>query len=170
MSDTKKKRESFFATMSLGDHLEELRIRIIYALIGLAVATIVGFYFGSTIIKFIEQPYIDAMEPGARLQSLAPADGFMSYMKISIITGVVISSPWIFYHLWMFVSAGLYQNERKYIHIAIPFSTVLFIAGALFFILVVAPLTLSFLVKFNKAVLGVSSNSHLNTMSHLSQR
>lgn len=158
MSDTKKKRESFFATMSLGDHLEELRIRIIYALIGLAAATIVGFYFGSTIIKFVEQPYIDAMGPDARLQSLAPTDGFVSYMKISIITGVVISSPWIFYHLWMFVSAGLYPNERKYIHIAVPFSTVLFIAGALFFILAVAPLTLSFLVKFNEAVIGVSSN------------
>jgi sec-independent protein translocase protein TatC len=79
-------------------------------------------------------------------------------MKISIITGVVISSPWIFYHLWMFVSAGLYPNERKYIHIAVPFSTVLFIAGALFFILMVAPLTLSFLVKFDKAVLDASPN------------
>jgi sec-independent protein translocase protein TatC len=58
----------------------------------------------------------------------------------------------------MFVAAGLYAHERKYVHTAVPFSATLFVTGALFFIFVVAPLTLKFLVKFNQNVLGATSN------------
>jgi sec-independent protein translocase protein TatC len=58
----------------------------------------------------------------------------------------------------MFVAAGLYPDEKRYVHLATPFSAALFVTGALFFIIVVAPLTLGFLVKFNQRVLGVSSN------------
>jgi sec-independent protein translocase protein TatC len=57
----------------------------------------------------------------------------------------------------MFIAAGLYPNEKRYVHLAAPFSTALFVIGALFFILKVAPLTLGFLVKFNQSILGVDS-------------
>jgi len=143
--------------MSLGDHLEELRMRLLYALAGLVVGAVICLFFGSKIIAFIEKPYIGVMGSEARLQTLAPADGFVSYMKISLISGLIISSPWVFYHLWMFVAAGLYPNEKRYVYLAAPFSAALFIGGALFFILVVAPLTLNFLVKFNQKMLGVNS-------------
>ncbi len=72
--------------------------------------------------------------------------------------GVVLASPWIFYQLWMFVSAGLYPNEKRYVYVAAPFSAGLFITGALFFVFIIAPVTLKFLVMFNKEVLGVDSN------------
>lgn len=144
--------------MSLGDHLEELRARLFYALAGVVICAVACLFFGSWIIAFIEKPYIAVMGAEARLQTLAPADGFVSYMKISLIAGLIISSPWAFYHLWMFIAAGLYRHEKKYVRMAAPFCAALFIAGALFFIFVVAPLTLGFLVKFNKSVLGVSSN------------
>ncbi|MHC4675403.1 MAG: twin-arginine translocase subunit TatC, partial [Planctomycetota bacterium] len=85
----------------------------------------------------------------ARLIALGPADGFISYVKISLFTGLILASPWVFYHLWMFVAAGLYPNEKKYVYIAAPFSAALFVAGALFFVIVVCPLTLGFLVKIN---------------------
>jgi sec-independent protein translocase protein TatC len=94
----------------------------------------------------------------ARLQSLAPADGFTSYMEISAMTGVILSSPWIFYQLWMFVSSGLYPHEKRYVYLATPFSAGLFVTGALFFVFVIAPVTLKFLVLFNKQILGVDSN------------
>ena len=144
--------------MSLGDHLEELRLRLFLALSGLIVASVVCLFFGSRIIAFIEIPYNNAMGQDGRLQTLAPADGFVSYMKIALIAGVIVSSPWIFYQIWMFVSAGLYLNEKRFIRLAVPFSVVLFVAGALFFIFIVAPITLGFLVNFNKRVLGVTSN------------
>jgi sec-independent protein translocase protein TatC len=158
MAHNKRKPDLSNASMSLGDHLEELRVRLILAIIGLVVTVIISLFFGKSIISFIEIPYVNAMGKDARLQSLAPADGFISYMNISLITGVVIASPWIFYQLWMFVATGLYPHEKRYVYRAVPFSTILFITGALFFIFGVAPVTLKFLVMFNKDILGVDSN------------
>jgi len=157
MADTKKKKEVLDSTMSLGDHLEELRTRLILALIGLTICAVIGFCFGPKIINIIEKPYISAMGSDARLQTLAPADGFVTFVKIALITGLILSSPWVFYQLWMFVAAGLYPHEKKYVHIAAPFSAILFVAGAVFFMFVVSPITLNFLVKFNEKFLGVSS-------------
>jgi len=158
MGNAINKNDSLEDTMSLGDHLEELRLRVILAVIGLVVAVAVCLFFGSLIIAFIERPYVAAMGEQARLQSLAPTDGFTSYMNISVMAGVVLSSPWIFYQLWMFISSGLYPSERRYVYIVTPFSAALFIIGALFFVFVIAPVTLKFLVMFNKQVLGVDSN------------
>jgi sec-independent protein translocase protein TatC len=145
-------------SMSLGDHLEELRARLIFAIIGLVIALILCMCFGKWIILFIEKPYIDVMGKDARLQSLAPMDGFMSYMNVAMIAAVVISSPWIFYQIWQFIAAGLYPKERKYVHLAVPFSAGLFITGALFFIFIIATQTLRFLITFNRSVIGVDSN------------
>ncbi len=91
------------------------------------------------------------------LQVIAVAAGFVSYIKIALIAGLIFSSPWVFYHLWMFVTAGLYPHEKKYVYLAAPFSAVLFICGALFFLIVIAPLALKFLVKVND-FLGLSSH------------
>jgi len=158
-TENQKSKESLFnSTMSLGDHLEELRMRLLLAIAGLVVGAIICLFFGSKIIAFIERPYIGVMGEEARLQTLAPADGFVSYVKIALISGLIISSPWVFYQIWMFVAAGLYQSEKRYVRMAAPFSAALFVAGALFFIFVVAPITLGFLVSFNKRILGVSSN------------
>ncbi len=133
-------------------------MRLIRALVGLTVGAVICLFLCSKIIAFIERPYIGVMGVDARLQTLAPADGIISYIKIALISGLILSSPWVFYQLWMFVAAGLYPHEKRYVHLAAPFSTSLFVIGALFFVLVVAPLTLKFLVGFNKNILGVSSN------------
>jgi len=146
------------STMSLGDHLEELRWRIIYALAGVVVALIVCLIFCRHIISFIEKPYIQAMGQEALLQTLAPAEGIISYMNIALIAALIVSSPWVFYQLWMFVAAGLYPKEKKYVYVAVPFSVSLFITGALFFIFFIGPVTLKFLVWFNKEKIGGVSN------------
>jgi sec-independent protein translocase protein TatC len=158
MSKTRKNQDPRGGTMSLGDHLEELRIRLILALVGLVIALIVCLFFGKPIVAFIEMPYVEALGTEARLQSIAPADGFASYMEIAMVASAVIASPWIFYQLWLFIAAGLYPHEKRYVYMAAPFSAALFITGALFFIFIIAPLTLRFLVMFNKSVLGVTSN------------
>ncbi len=158
MGKTKKNQDHLHTTMSLGDHLEELRARLILAILGLAAALIVCLFFGKWIISFIKTPYVKAMGQQARLQSIAPTDGFVSYMGISMVAAVVIASPWIFYQLWLFISAGLYPHEKRYVYLAVPFSTILFVTGALFFVFVIAPATMRFLVMFNKSILGVDSN------------
>jgi sec-independent protein translocase protein TatC len=158
MGKTKKKEDPLDTTMSLGDHLEELRARLILALLGLAVALVGCFLFGKIIIIFIEIPYVKVLGPDAPMQSIAPADGFISYMETCMVAGTIIASPWIFYQLWLFIAAGLFPKEKRYVYMAIPFSAGLFITGALFFIFIIAPLTLRVLVIFNKNVLRISSN------------
>jgi len=210
--------------MSLGDHLEELRARMIMAVIALSIGTIISFAMGKMIIRFIQVPYTSVMDsytkkqfkdpnalpptlaqvvfknamqglstdPNAphvdpnliqylqkvynttlknwngspamvsninatRLQTLGPSDAFLAYMKISFITGLILSAPWVFYQLWMFVAAGLYPHEQKCVKSAVPFSASLFILGALFFLFVVAPLTLRFFLIFGDMI-GVTCN------------
>lgn len=129
------KRKKHSPAMSVGDHLEELRKRVIYALVGVAVCTVAGLIFGGQIINFIELPYTAVMDEDSQLQTLAPAEGLTSYFKIALISGLILSSPWVFYHLWMFVAAGLYPHEKRYVNVAAPFTAVLFICGAVFFCL-----------------------------------
>lgn len=139
--------------MSLGDHLNELRKRLFYALGGLAISFIICLFFGPYIISFIREPYSSVMGTAgleAGLGSLAPTDVFVSYIKISLLAGLIVASPWIFFHLWRFVAAGLYSHEKRYVNFAAPTSAVLFICGALFFILVVAQFTMRFFVDLNR--------------------
>ena len=157
MGDDKKKKklpqDPLDTTMSLGDHLEELRMRILFALAGLLVAVIVCLipFFFNYIKSFIYYP-LETVPEKVELIALAPADPFIVYMKIATIAGLIISSPWVFYQLWLFVAAGLYPHERRYVHIAIPFSAILFAAGALFFLFLIAPLSLRFFVGFGKFI------------------
>jgi sec-independent protein translocase protein TatC len=90
-----------------------------------------------------------------RIESLKPrTDGpdeaFMIYMKVSLIVGVIISSPWVLYQLWLFIAAGLYQNERKYVYTYFPMSVGLFLGGAAFCFFLVIPFVLKFLFGFNE--------------------
>jgi sec-independent protein translocase protein TatC len=146
------------STMSLGDHLEELRVRMILAIVGLVAGGAICLIFGSRIIAFMERPYTAVIGQENRLQALAPIDGFVTYLKIGLISGLILSSPWVFHQLWMFVAAGLYPHEKRYVYLVAPFSAALFVTGALFFMLAIAPAALRFLIGFNKNVLGVSSN------------
>ena len=76
-------------------------------------------------------------------------EAFMTYMKVSFIAGLVIASPWIFYQLWLFVAAGLYPHERKYVHTYLPMSIILFLGGVTFCFYAVLPTVLDFLLGYN---------------------
>ncbi|MFK7777757.1 MAG: twin-arginine translocase subunit TatC [Gimesia sp.] len=72
------------------------------------------------------------------------------YLKVSFIAGLVFASPWVIYQIWLFVAAGLYPHERKYVYIYLPMSIFLFLGGALFCFYAVFPFVLHFLLGFNK--------------------
>ena len=94
-------------------------------------------------------------------QSLAATDGFFIWLKAGVVTGLCISFPWIFYCIWNFVAAGLYPNEKKYVHYFAPISTILFLSGiALAYFFVFAPV-LSFLFSFNEQ-LGIAPEMRIN--------
>jgi len=74
----------------------------------------------------------------AQIVTHSPVEGFMVYIKVCMLFGLLITSPWVIWQIWAFVSAGLYLKEKRYMHVVSPISTVLFVTGALFFMLVVA--------------------------------
>jgi sec-independent protein translocase protein TatC len=238
------------STMTFGEHLEELRMRLFKAIIGLVIGFVVGLYFGDDIVKLIQSPLTDALrvyyrekslekihtrlsdlraagtplpqdddklaevvaelglepkqahvsphellrvlqtaEPEAfrdvklpaveatklasdgqtqlpalepifiwqpidedlRIQptSLSVQEPFSIFIKASLLFGIVVSSWWVFYQIWAFVAAGLYPHEKRYVHVFLPFSVGLFLAGvALAFFFVFQPV-LGFLFSFN---------------------
>ena len=88
-------------------------------------------------------------------------EAFMTYLKVALIGGIVLTSPWIFYQIWQFVAAGLYPNEQRYIYVFLPFSLVLFLSGITFCFYLVFPFVLSFLLGFNDW-LGVTPQIRLS--------
>jgi sec-independent protein translocase protein TatC len=92
------------------------------------------------------------LKPAIGLQTRKPAEGFVTYLKICLVFGLLLTSPWIFWQAWAFVSSGLYRHERKFIHVVSPVSALLFVVGSLFFLFMVAPLAMTFFMKFNDAM------------------
>ncbi|MGZ0172601.1 MAG: twin-arginine translocase subunit TatC [Planctomycetales bacterium] len=88
-------------------------------------------------------------------------EAFMTYLKVAFISGLLIASPWVFREIWMFIAAGLYPHERKYIYIYLPMSLTLFTGGAVFCFYAVFPFVLKFLLSFN-AMLDVNPQIRLS--------
>ena len=141
-------------SMSLGDHLEELRIRLIYAITGLVIGLVVCMIFGKQLVEVLRAPYekiIAGIDLAKMPEIIAthPAEGFMVYIKTSLLFGLLISSPWVIWQIWAFVASGLYKRERKFAYTVAPISAILFLSGSIFFMIVIAPLTMGFFIKFN---------------------
>lgn len=84
------------------------------------------------------------------LTTLSITEAFMVYLKVSLVLGVVLASPWIFLQLWSFVAAGLYPSEKRYVHVYGPFSLGLFLAGVVLCELIVIPAAVHYLLSFNE--------------------
>lgn len=85
-----------------------------------------------------------------RVTTLNPQEAFMIWMKASLLMGVLVASPWIFYQIWAFVAAGLYPHEKYYVHVFLPVSLGLFLGGAALAFFAVFPPVLQFLFSFNR--------------------
>lgn len=101
------------------------------------------------------------VEKSSKTVALNVQEAFLTYLKVSLIAGFVLASPWIFYQLWLFVAAGLYPHEKRYVHIFLPMSIGLFVGGALFCFYAVFPFVLKFLLAFNQS-LGVDPQIRLS--------
>jgi sec-independent protein translocase protein TatC len=88
-------------------------------------------------------------EPHDSLIVLGPMEPAMIFFKVCLVTGAILSSPWIFYQFWAFIAAGLYRRERMLVHRFLPYSVGLFLAGVFLCFFAVLPLTLRFLLEFN---------------------
>jgi sec-independent protein translocase protein TatC len=132
--------------MTFLEHLEELRWRIIYSLIGILVGTIIAWIFIDFLVEnILLKPAIDNK---IALQNLKPFGQIFLYFQIAIIAGIILSLPNIFFQLWKFIAPALRKNERKYILAIVIFSSLCFLAGIFFAYFVMLPLTLSFASQF----------------------
>ena len=141
--------------MTMGEHLEELRTRLVYGLIGLAIATAGCLFFGQKVLDVFCRPLIAELlkhHLETRLVYGELGEPFMVYIKVSLICAAVLSGPWLIYQLWQFVAAGLYPNERKYITKYIPLSIGLLLAGCAFVYWVVLPWTIAFFLTFSNGI------------------
>jgi len=145
MTDSKKNNFS----VPFLDHLEDLRWRLLKAVISLIVAAGGCFYFADQILTFIIKPLGDT-----QLFVTEVTGSFYAYLKISLIAGVMAALPLIFYQLWSFISPGLYREEKIYVLPLVAASTLLFIGGAAFCYYLILPIALSFLIGYSGDLLS----------------
>jgi sec-independent protein translocase protein TatC len=134
--------------LPLTEHLEELRTRLIRCCIAIAVGTGASYAFKEKIFAILSRPLIQAMHQGDKLIFTGITEAFFTYIKISLLSGILIAIPVILYEFWMFAAPGLYQNEKKVILPVVVLSTLFFIGGALFAYFVVFPYGFKFLLEF----------------------
>ncbi|MGE0160060.1 MAG: twin-arginine translocase subunit TatC [Gemmatimonadales bacterium] len=129
------------------DHLEELRWRILWALLALAVGTAVGLVlvFKTPVLELLVQPIRDVrQDQSLRLIYLSPADPFFVSMKLGIYIGVMLAFPIVAYHVWAFLSPALEKREKRAVIPALYLGLVLFVAGVALAYFVALPVTLAF--------------------------
>jgi len=130
MSEDSKSNSQGEKELTFLEHLEELRSRIIKAILALSFGVIICYFFTSYIIDFLLKPF-EASGP-AHLSLLAPTEGFLVKLKTALLAGIVLSSPATFYQFWKFIAPGLYEKERRAILPVVIWSVILFLTGAYF--------------------------------------
>jgi len=141
--------------MSIGDHLEELRWRMIFGLMGFVVAAAVCLFYGKRVMTAFCAPLTKTLlERNINPQMIYTEVGepFMVFIQISLITAAAFAAPWMLYQLWMFIATGLYPHERKWVTRDIPLPISLLISGMLFVYFLVLPWTVQFFVDFGNSI------------------
>jgi sec-independent protein translocase protein TatC len=137
--------------MSLIEHLEELRKRIIHSGVYLIVGFFLAYSIRERLAAVMEKPIVAALKSHGldpHLVYLNPVDPFNFFIKISLVCGAIIASPFILFQVWLFIAPGLYRNEKRWI---LPFMSAtvgLFLAGAFFGYHYVYPGALTFLIGY----------------------
>jgi len=146
--------------MSFGEHLDELRKRLIHALLGLVPIFIVALVFGGPILEFLIVPaeeQLRAAGQASRLQATGPAEVFIAYIKVALVLSILVGGPWLIYQVWLFVSPGLYKNERRFVYVLMPLSAALTVVGMMFLYWVMLPVMLGFLITFSSNIAQTSA-------------
>src|SRR4029077_4797745 len=104
--------------MGFLEHLEELRRRIIYSLVAVAVGFFVCWGYAEKIFAIMQRPIMDALQRHGmpqKLVYLSPTEPFNLYLKIGLLAGVFVAAPVVLYQVWLFITPGLYRHEKRYV-------------------------------------------------------
>lgn len=153
VAEPPEKEKDNLPAMGFLEHLEELRRRIIFSLIAVAVGFFACWGYAERIYGIMQRPIMVALQHNGmpeKLVYLNPTEPFNMYLKVALLAGLFLTSPFVLYQVWAFISPGLYRNEKRYV---VPFmvSTVgLFCAGGYFGYKLVYPQALEFLIGYGK--------------------
>ena len=143
--------EQDLGSMSFGEHIEDLRKRLLWALVGGIIVVGVCAYYINPIVQFLVHPYLVALDAAGHDTTFMyqrPAQPVVTYLNLAIWVGLIGASPWIIWQLWLFIASGLYQRERLIIYRYIVPSIFLFLSGVAFFFFIVLPISLRFFISF----------------------
>ncbi len=132
--------------MTFLEHIEELRWRIIYSLIGVGIGALICWIFVDYLVDDVL--LLPASRVGLHLQNLKPFGQLMLYFEVAMVGGLILSLPNVFYQLWKFISPALRKNERRYISAIVAFSTLCFLLGIVFAYFIMLPYSLKFVSQF----------------------
>jgi sec-independent protein translocase protein TatC len=137
--------------MSFLEHLEELRKRLLHSILSIVVGFGICFYFHEQIYRYLARPLTDTLRSlhlADKLVYTNPIDPFNLYVKLAIVGGIFLASPYILLQLWLFISPGLYRHEKRYVWPFVLLTSSLFIAGGAFAYKLAFPPALKFLLQF----------------------
>lgn len=127
--------------MSLVDHLQEFRIRIVISLVAVTIGGSISWFYAGEIIDFL-------IKPVGKLVFLTPGEAFFAYLKVSVFAGVILALPVVMHQVWSFIVPALHENERKIVLVLGPASVLLFLGGISFSYYVVLPAAIKFFMGF----------------------
>lgn len=187
---TKKQKQE---EMSFLEHLEELRWHIIRAFLAIVLFAILAFvnkdFIFDTVIfnpktpdfwtnqmfaKLAELTGVEGLRINStelQLISIKMADNFMTHIMTSIVAGLIVSSPYVFFEVWRFISPALYENERRHSGGAVVYMSLLFITGVLFGYFLIVPLSIHFLGSYSissEVVNQINMRSYIGTVTSIS--
>jgi len=141
MTDNPENQEKL---MSFWEHVEELRRRLIVALVALAITTTISFTFADKIVVLLTQP----IGGPSKLQAIEVTENVNVFLKVALLSGFLLALPVILYELLAFVIPGLKPNERRWLLLGVLFATLMFMLGVAFAYFVMLPNALPFLLNF----------------------
>ena len=129
-------------------HLVELRQRLIVSFVTVFVFAALAYFFAEPIARFFMKPLFASQQEVIKLIYTNLTEAFITYLKLSLIVGIICSIPVLIYELWMFIAPGLHANEKKIVLAVVFWATLLFAVGASFAFFIVLPRILGFFMSF----------------------
>ncbi len=131
------------------DHLGELRDRLVRSFIYVGTGFVLAYFFKEKLFDILTSPLITAMGEGNQMIFTGLPEAFFTYLKVSLLAGIILAIPLLFYEFWMFVSPGLYRNEKKFLIPVVILSVLFFALGSSFGYFVVFPYGFQFFLGFS---------------------
>lgn len=154
--------------MPLMEHLVELKNRLIWAVGAVVLGSVVGLIYADQVYGWLTRPFLDSTTGiegvKATISLVDPLEGITVYIKLGLITGVVLASPVVSYHLWAFVAPGLYRSERRLVLPLSLASVALFLGGGAFCYYAIFPFAFPFFAQVLPVNVDVSADSYLSSV------